>query len=196
MFCKRCGEMIDGVGNFCPKCGAPIEGKEKKQPQSVNDIEHGKRISLTWNRKFVAAFIGVAAIIIIIIGTITGAFDHGAAMPGMMGTEEKIEDIDFHVIGVNQQPDVLKDIIVEKYTNPFDFSYTLGEDLYIVIGYGEQPKAGYSICVNAFYETENALVISTTLIEPEMSGKSKPSYPYIVVKTKNIANKMVDCRKK
>ena len=108
--------------------------------------------------------------------------------------ESKIKDIDFTVVGEYQQPDSLKDIIAEKYAEPFQISYTLGEDLYIAIGYGEQSSGGYSISVNAFYETEDTLVIDTTLIRP---GKAEnvtqtPTRPYIVVKTRNIADKMIE----
>lgn len=108
--------------------------------------------------------------------------------------EDKLQDIDFTVVGEDQQPDSLKDIIAEKNAESFQISYTLGEDLYIAIGYGEQPSGGYSICVNAFYETQDALVIDTTLIGP---GKAEnvtktPTRPYIVVKTRNIADKMIE----
>lgn len=108
--------------------------------------------------------------------------------------EDKIKDIDFTVVGEDQQPDSLKDIIAEKYADPFQISYTLGEQLYIAVGYGEQPSGGYSISVNAFYETNDTLVIDTTLIGP---GKAEnvtktPTRPYIVVKTMNIADKMIE----
>lgn len=108
--------------------------------------------------------------------------------------EDKIKDVDFTVVGEDQQPDSLKDIIAEKYADSFQISYTLGEDLYIAIGYGEQPSGGYSISVNAFYETEDTLVIDTTLIGP---GKAEnvtntPTRPYIVIKTENIADKMIE----
>lgn len=108
--------------------------------------------------------------------------------------EDKIKDLDFTVVGEDQQPDSLKDIIAEKYVDPFQISYTLGEELYIAIGYGEQPSGGYSISVNAFYETEDTLVIDTTLIGP---GKAEnvtktPTRPYIVIKTENIADKTIE----
>jgi len=108
--------------------------------------------------------------------------------------EDKIKDVDFTVVGEDQQPDSLKDIIAEKYADPFQISYTLGEELYIAVGYGEQPSGGYSISVNAFYETPDSLVIDTTLIGP---GKAEnvtktPTRPYIVVKTENIADKMIE----
>lgn len=108
--------------------------------------------------------------------------------------EGKINDLDFTVVGEDQQPDSLKEIIAEKYADPFQISYTLGEELYIAIGYGEQPSGGYSISVNAFYETDETLVIDTTLIGP---GKAEnvtntPTKPYIVIKTENIADKMIE----
>ena len=108
--------------------------------------------------------------------------------------EGKINDLDFTVVGEDQQPDSLKEIIAEKYAEPFQISYTLGEELYIAIGYGEQPSGGYSISVNAFYETDEMLVIDTTLIGP---GKAEnvtntPTKPYIVIKTENIADKMIE----
>lgn len=62
------------------------------------------------------------------------------------------------------------------------------------MGYGEQPSGGYSISVNAFYETEESLVIDTTLIGP---GKAEnvtntPTQPYVVIKTENIADKAIE----
>lgn len=66
--------------------------------------------------------------------------------------------------------------------------------MYIAIGYGEQSGGGYSISVNEFYETEESVIIDTTLIGP---GKAEnvtntPTRPYIVVKTQNIADKMIE----
>lgn len=111
-------------------------------------------------------------------------------------SEDKLADIDFTVIGEEQQPETLKELIEEKSGHPFQISYTIGSDLYIAIGYGEQPSGGYSISVNGFYETEDALVIDTTLIGP---GKAEnvtdtPTRPYIVVKTENIEDKKIEFR--
>ncbi len=108
--------------------------------------------------------------------------------------EDKLKDIEFTVVGEDQQPDSLKEIIAEKSAEPFQISYTLGEELYIAVGYGEQPSGGYSISVNAFFETEEALVFDTTLIGP---GKAEnvtntPTRPYIVVKTENIEDKAIE----
>lgn len=108
--------------------------------------------------------------------------------------EDKLKDIDFTVVGEDQQPEALKEIIAEKSADPFQISYTLGGEMYIAIGYGEQPSGGYSISVNGFYETEDSMVIDTTLIGP---GKAEnvtntPTRPYIVVKAENIPDKMIE----
>lgn len=106
---------------------------------------------------------------------------------------DKLGDLDFTVVGEREQPDALKEIIAEKKTSAFQISYTIGGDLYIAVGYGEQPSGGYSICVNAFYETEDSLYLDTTLIGP---GKAEnvtatPTTPYIVIKTENIEGKPI-----
>lgn len=121
---------------------------------------------------------------------------------GMLGCtmedagEDRLKDIDFTVVGVEQQPETLREIIEEKSADAFQISYTIGSDLYIAIGYGEQPSGGYSISVNEFYETQDALFIDTTLTGP---GKAEnvtntPTKPYIVIKTENIADKKIEFR--
>lgn len=113
---------------------------------------------------------------------------------GEITADDKLKDIEFTVVGEDQQPESLKEIIAEKSADPFQISYTLGEELYIAVGYGEQPSGGYSISVNAFFETEKSLVFDTTLIGP---GKAEnvtntPTRPYIVVKTENIEDKAIE----
>lgn len=108
--------------------------------------------------------------------------------------EDKLRDLDFTVVGENEQPDALKDIIAEKRASAFQISYTIGEELYIAIGYGEQPSGGYSITVNAFYETPDSLYIDTTLIGPGSAENVTDTVttPYIVIKTENIADKPIE----
>ncbi len=142
---------------------------------------------MDWMRKRKTRVVLTALTVFLILGTL------GCSAKEEI-PEDKINDLDFTVVGEDQQPDSLKDIIAEKYADAFQISYTLGEDLYIAVGYGEQPSGGYSISVNAFYETEDTVVIDTTLIGP---GKAEnvtktPTRPYIVVKTRNIADKMIE----
>lgn len=106
---------------------------------------------------------------------------------------DKLRDLEFTVVGEGEQPDALKDIIAEKAENAFQISYTIGEELYIAIGYGEQPSGGYSITVNEFYETPDSLFIDTTLLGPGSAENTTntPTTPYIVIKTENIADKPI-----
>ena len=94
----------------------------------------------------------------------------------------------------NKLKDALKDIIAEKSKSAFQISYTIGEELYIAIGYGEQPSGGYSITVNEFYETPDSLFIDTTLLGPGSAENvtDTPTTPYIVIKTENIADKPIE----
>lgn len=107
---------------------------------------------------------------------------------------DKIKDLEFTVVGENEQPDALKSIIAEKSKVAFQISYTIGEELYIAVGYGEQPSGGYSISVNEFYETEKAIFVDTTLIGPSSAQNvtDTPTTPYVVIKTENIADKPIE----
>ena len=82
--------------------------------------------------------------------------------------EEKIKlrDLDFTVLGQEMIPEQLLPIIEEKRAVPFQITYTDNANLYICIGYGEQETGGYSIAVNALYETTNAVYVDTNLIGP------------------------------
>lgn len=106
---------------------------------------------------------------------------------------DKLKDLDFTVIGENEQPDALKSIIAEKSKSAFQISYTIGDELYIAIGYGEQSSGGYSITVNEFYETADVIFVDTTLIGPSSAQNvtDNPTSPYIVIKTENIEDKPI-----
>ena len=72
-------------------------------------------------------------------------------------------------------------------------SYSDGEFLYVVVGYGEQKSGGFSIQVNKFYETKNAIYIDTTLLGPNASDTVTQAltYPYVVIKTEYIDKPIV-----
>ena len=133
--------------------------------------------------------------LVILLGTCLGI----CLMWGCTMQEEqkdKLKDLEFTVVTEEEQPQTLKEVITEKKAKPFQISYTLGENLYIAVGYGEQASGGYSICVNELYETENNIVIDTTLMGPEAQDQitDTPSFPYVVVKTENIGDKTVEFR--
>lgn len=106
---------------------------------------------------------------------------------------EKIKDLDFSVIPEDKLPEELLTAIEGKKESPFKMTFQDQGFLYICVGYGEQETAGYSITVNALYETGNAIYIDTNLIGPEAEekGKNTPTYPYIVVKTENLDKSVV-----
>ncbi len=87
----------------------------------------------------------------------------------------------------------LRDIIGEKQAAPFKLTYSDGQGLYIVQGYGEQETGGYSIAVRQLYLTEDSIVFDAELIGPEKGedGGTEKSYPYIVVKTELLENPVV-----
>lgn len=108
-------------------------------------------------------------------------------------TEEgnaKIKDIEFTVLGEENIPEELKQIIEEKKEKEFKITYQDSDFLYICVGYGRQETGGYSITVNDLYLTANAIYIDTNLIGPEPENrevyqaqeKDGASYPYVVVK--------------
>ena len=108
---------------------------------------------------------------------------------GQMQTtqEEKIRDLEFTVVATAEQPETLVEVIEEKKAEGFQICYTKGDYLYLAIGYGTQPTGGYSISVNAVYETENTIVVDTTLIGPgTQEAAAVESYPYVVIKIENI----------
>ena len=107
---------------------------------------------------------------------------------------DKIKNLDYTVLGTDEQPEELKDIISEKVDDSFQISYVLGEDLYIAVGYGKQECGGYSISVNEFYEAEDILYLDTSLIGPGNAENvtNTPTTPYIVIKTENIPDKPIE----
>lgn len=97
----------------------------------------------------------------------------------------KLRDLDFTVLSEEMIPQELKTVIEERKAEAFKLTYSDKENMYIVIGYGQQQTGGYSIAVNELYLTDNAVYVNTSLLGPEASEKSKPnpSWPYIVIKT-------------
>lgn len=107
-----------------------------------------------------------------------------AGCGGDSQADDKVRDLEFTVVGQNEIPQELLEIIEQKKREPFRLTYTSGQDLYIAAGYGEQKTGGYSISVPELYLTENSITIKTELIGPEKSEQTgaEPSYPFVVVK--------------
>lgn len=99
--------------------------------------------------------------------------------------EAKVRDLDFTVVGQNEIPQELAEIIGKKKTESFRLTFTSGEDLYIVAGYGQQKTGGYSISVPELYLTDNSITAKTELKGPDKSEQAGPdaSYPFVAIKT-------------
>lgn len=107
--------------------------------------------------------------------------------------DKKLKDLEFTVVEEVDQPEQLKAMIEEKKVQHMKITYSDGDFLYVVAGYGEQNSGGFSIRVNEFYETENAIYLDTTLLGPNESDTVTQSltYPYIVIKTEFIDKAVV-----
>ncbi len=99
----------------------------------------------------------------------------------------KVADIEYVIVEDAGIPEELMTMIEEKKAADFKMTYELGEDLYIVRGYGEQATGGYSIRITDCYLASNAILFDTELVGPRKGENvtASPSYPYIVVKTEN-----------
>ena len=107
--------------------------------------------------------------------------------------EKKLKDLDFTVLGDNEIPMELKQIIEENKHEVAKTTYVDMGELYIIICYGDQPTTGYSIEVNELYETENTITVKTTLKGPDKNEQvlKLVTAPYIVVKLENIEKTVV-----
>lgn len=128
---------------------------------------------------------------------ILGMFMMQLLLGGCAAFEEKLpklRDLEYTVVAPGNEPEALVQIIDEKKSLPFQLSYSVGEDMYLVIGYGEQETCGYSIQVNECYETEATVYVDTTLLGPETEEEivKKVSYPYIIIKTEVIEDKLIE----
>lgn len=106
---------------------------------------------------------------------------------------KKIKDVEYTLIEDRDIPEKLKETIEQKKAAEFKISFESDDGMYLVHGYGEQETGGYSIVIRDIYLTENALYFDTELLGPENGSnpQKKPSYPYIVVKTKKYKQNIV-----
>lgn len=101
---------------------------------------------------------------------------------------EKIDDVEFTILEIEDVPEILVEQIIISKNEPFKLSLIDGSYIYIAIGYGEQETYGYSISVLDLYKTADYLVIETNLVGPNPNEKVIPQkdYPFIVIKSENI----------
>lgn len=83
-------------------------------------------------------------------------------------------------------PEEVLEFIEQKKEKEFQMTYSAGNDLYLLKGYGVQMTGGYSIQVEEVSESENAVFCRTRLLGPSKEDQGgEPSCPCIVLKIKN-----------
>lgn len=99
----------------------------------------------------------------------------------------KVADLEYSIIEDSEIPEELMAMIEEKKAADFKLTFEMGDDLYIIRGYGEQETGGYSIRIKDCYLTSNAILFDTELVGPRKgeNTSASPSYPYIVIRTRN-----------
>lgn len=97
---------------------------------------------------------------------------------------EKLRDVEYEQLEETDIPEEMKEPIQERKEEAFLLTYADRGSLYIARGYGKQETDGYEIQVTELYESENAIVLQTTLLgpEPDENITETPTYPYIVVR--------------
>lgn len=98
--------------------------------------------------------------------------------------------VGFVICEEEKLPDELKELIEEKKGMPFQLTFQNTANLYIVVGYGEQPGGEYVAAVRELYETEKGLYADTTLISlsyvKDQKAGEPSTYPYVVLKCEKI----------
>lgn len=128
--------------------------------------------------KRAAAALGIVAVLVFGCIGFTGCRGGGEE-------NDKVQDLEFTVVGEKEVPQALAELIGKKREKPFKLTYADGQDMYIVIGEGPQTGGGYSVTVKELYLTDNSVVIRTELLGPEKGEASgtDTSYPVLIVKT-------------
>lgn len=99
--------------------------------------------------------------------------------------EEERKPLEYSVVNQEDIPKEAAALIEGKKKQKFQMTYQVGEELYLIRGYGQQMTGGYSIQVEEVSASSNAVFFRTKLLGPSESlVGSEPSYPYIVVKIK------------
>ncbi len=123
--------------------------------------------------------IGILAFLILMLVVVTV----GCASSGE-GAKTERREVDYTVAEFGKLPEELKRVIEENKKKEIRMTYTDGEDMYLIRGYGEQKTGGYSIAVAECTEDDTTILFDTRLLGPkeekELSGD--PSYPCLVVK--------------
>lgn len=124
--------------------------------------------------------------VLLLVGILSGCVSQ-------IGDGKKVRDLEYTVVPQADIPEELKEMLEEERERPMRFFYTTEGYTYIIIGYGEQKTSGYSIQIDELYETEEEVIIKSTLLGPKKDEETKETktYPYLVLKTEENEKDMV-----
>lgn len=101
--------------------------------------------------------------------------------------EEGAKPVNYTVVEEMDMPLGVQRLLRENKEEKFEIAYECGDELYLLKGYGQQMTGGYSIQVNEMTASSTGMFVRTTLLGPkEKPQHSEPSFPYIVLKTKDL----------
>ncbi|MDD7389234.1 MAG: protease complex subunit PrcB family protein [Lachnospiraceae bacterium] len=99
---------------------------------------------------------------------------------------EKTGDVSYTVVPDDEVPEELMKLIDERKESEFRLSFSEGENLYLVVGYGRQETGGYSIQIKDLYLAGDVLYMDTELLGPlpeeTADAKDSTAAPWLVVK--------------
>lgn len=99
---------------------------------------------------------------------------------------EKTGDISYTVVPEEEVPRELQKLIEERKESEFRLTFSEGENLYLVVGYGRQETAGYSIQVKELYLAGDVIYMDTELLGPlpeeTVDASGSTAAPWIAVK--------------
>lgn len=98
--------------------------------------------------------------------------------------KEKGKNLDFTVVKEEDLPDEVKSQIETHKEKAMKLTWSDQGYLYLIRGYGTRKTTGFSVEVDALYETEDEIVFRTTLKGPtnQEEAKDYETSPYVVVK--------------
>ena len=100
--------------------------------------------------------------------------------------EGERKPLEYTIMKLTDLPQEALEFIEQKKEKEFQMTYRVGDDLYLMKGYGVQMTGGYSIQVEEMSESENAVFCRTRLLGPSKEDQGgEPSCPCIVLKIKN-----------
>lgn len=130
-----------------------------------------------------------AVIIMVVMLFLTGV--SGCSLERKQQDVEKTA-IDYTVVEDADVPQEFMEVIQGKKAEPFKITFSDKENLFIAIGYGEQPTGGYSITVEEIYQTKDTVEIKTQFAGPVKNEQvaNTITYPYIVIKVEDTDKKV------